>query len=133
MLSGGEERNIGELWSSDKIGEAIIGKVISFRTTKTKHSKHDLDVVTIAELAPVVVRSADGTLEAFGGMGVILSAALRLRINAGLDVGHVFAIAYEGTTKTASGTMKTYSVVEHNDAKLRKMLEKAGVEDELPF
>jgi hypothetical protein len=133
FLEGGEERTISEIWSPKSVGEAMIGKVIGFRETKTRHSKSDTDTVTIAEFSPVVIRHADGSLDAFGALAVMLSAQLRLRINAGKDNGKIFALAYKGTEKTASGNMNVYAVVEQNDAKLRAMLDKAGVSDDLPF
>ena len=134
FLTGGTERTVAEIWQPVQPGEALIGKLISCREIRTKHSKGDGDLVPVAEFAPVVKRNADGSLEAFGSYAVILSAALRLRINAKTDVGHIFSIAFKGTEKIAGNkTQHNFDVVEQNDKKLAMMLEKCGAADDLPF
>jgi hypothetical protein len=134
MMSGGKDRVMLEFWpgESAEAGATMIGKVTGFREINTQHGS-----VTIAEFSPVVTRNAgDDQLYLSSGVALMLSAALRLRINSGSDTGRVFAIAYDGLVKQGKGQMREYRVVEQSEGTLRKLAARAiNVDggDDLPF
>lgn len=132
LMDGGKERDLLEFWPGEgaEQGAALCGKVTGFREMTTVHG-----VATIAEFSPCVTREPNGDLFASSGVAVILSAALRQRINPAVDTGKVFAIAYDGMTKIKNKTARAYRVVEQNDAKLRDLMGKAtNIDgDDLPF
>lgn len=133
FAQGGEVRELAEAWIPGTKGEALLGRLTRVDDIRTKLSKTKDDKAPLAVFGPVVLRDEKGEKKAYANMAVVLGASLRHRISRDRDIGQVFALIYDGTQQTDSGTMHVYNVFTQPNEKLASELAKLGASDDLPF
>lgn len=130
---GGKERESVEFWKPETEGDAIVGRVESFKRGKIG----DDDTLSMT-LSPVVVMPENAKKgQGYASLRVGINSVLAARISE-KDQGKVFAIVFTGMERTQAGKMRVFKVYELTPDKFRVILDKhapglANGDDDLPF